>query len=37
MYKKIKGYHSDIIDYFPVNEVNPYYVPPKSLRRMCFV
>lgn len=30
MYKKIKGYHPDIINYFPEYQENPEYVPPKK-------
>ena len=29
MYSKIKGYHSDIIEYFPEYKENPEYLPPK--------
>ena len=37
MYKNIKGYHSDIINYSPVYEENLNYVPSKSLGGMCLV
>ena len=29
IYSKIKGYHSDIIEYFPEYKENPEYLPPK--------
>ena len=30
MYKRIKGYYSEIIDYFPEYIENPEYLPPKN-------
>ena len=30
MYKKIKGYYPEIIDYFPEYSENPDYLPPKK-------
>ena len=30
MYKRIKGYYSKIIDYFPGYKENPEYLPPKK-------
>ena len=30
MYKKIKGYYPEIIDYFPEYSENPEYLPPKK-------
>ena len=30
MYKKIKGYYPEIIDYFPEYLENPEYLPPKK-------
>ena len=30
MYKRIKGYYSEIIDYFPEYIENPEYLPPKK-------
>ena len=32
MYKKIKGYFPDIIDYFPDYKENPEYMPPKKYK-----
>ena len=31
MYKKIKGYYPEIVDYFPEYQENPDYLPPKKL------
>ena len=33
MYKKIKEYYSEIVDYFPEYQENPDYLPPKKF--MC--
>ena len=30
MYKRIKGYYSEIIDHFPEYIENPEYLPPKK-------
>ena len=30
MYKKIKGYYPEIVDYFPEYQENPDYLPPKK-------